>query len=397
MSDREFDNYLALLARLLRLGEKQRQAIAGELRAHLEDRLEELMSRGVPRDEAVQQALEEFGDAAALASEFVSVSKSRKRRWIMRLTTASVAATVLVAAAIFTFWPGTNAGPGPAATIAQDPFGDPPAAADPNTPVDPAGQVNPFGGGEPTLEEKLDRRIDAEFVETPLTDVIAMLQEKTGIQFVIKAKMLEENGINIDIPVTRTLKNVRLSTLLDLMLEELNLACSHKDDLLVITTIEDQKATHEVRVYDCRVLLQLPTPPGSVQAKGPPGRGGFFAVQDEPPTKAADADGGAAPPVGGSSPADSREAAGSSSAGGLGGFAGKEAPLPSDVDNLIEVITQIVDPECWNNLGGPAAIAEYKGLLTVHATRGVHEQVERLLNMLHEAGGLKEQRVKVIR
>src|SRR5688572_4070770 len=121
MSDREFDNYLALLARLLRLGEKQRQAIAGELRAHLEDRLDELLDRGVPHDEAVQLALEEFGDAAALASEFVSLARNKRRRWIMRLTTASVAATVLIAAAIFTFWPGTNAGPGPAAIVAQDP------------------------------------------------------------------------------------------------------------------------------------------------------------------------------------------------------------------------------------------------------------------------------------
>ena len=56
MSDREFENYLTLLAGLLRLDGKQRRAIADELRSHLEDRLEELLERGVSKDEAVQQA-----------------------------------------------------------------------------------------------------------------------------------------------------------------------------------------------------------------------------------------------------------------------------------------------------------------------------------------------------
>ena len=68
MSDHEFNNYLTLLAGLLRLGEKQRQAIAEELRTHLEDRLEELLARGLSRDEAIRQALSEFGDAAGLAA-----------------------------------------------------------------------------------------------------------------------------------------------------------------------------------------------------------------------------------------------------------------------------------------------------------------------------------------
>ena len=63
MSDREFDNYLSLLSGLLRLRGKQRDAIAEELRSHLEDRLEELVAQGVAREAAIQQTLAEFGDA----------------------------------------------------------------------------------------------------------------------------------------------------------------------------------------------------------------------------------------------------------------------------------------------------------------------------------------------
>src|SRR5262245_57266800 len=112
MSDREFENYLTLLAGLLRLDARQRGAIADEMRSHLEDRLDELLARGISRDAAVRQALAEFGDAAGLAGQFVSISRNRKRRWLMRLTTFSVAATVLLAAGLAIFWPGRNAAPG---------------------------------------------------------------------------------------------------------------------------------------------------------------------------------------------------------------------------------------------------------------------------------------------
>src|SRR5262245_48679294 len=146
MSDKEFDNYLTLLSRLLKLGAKQRDAIAGELRCHLEDRLEELLARGVPRDEAVRQALEEFGDATGLAAEFVSLSGNRRKRFLMRLMTASVAAIVLIAAGIFTFWPGGNAGPGAATLIAQIP---------------PATQATATDAqARRTLEQKLDQPVD---------------------------------------------------------------------------------------------------------------------------------------------------------------------------------------------------------------------------------------------
>src|SRR5207253_8944747 len=116
-------NYLTLLAGLRRLDSKQRRTIADELRSHLEDRLDELMARGISREEAVKQALAEFGDAAGLAGQFLAISRNRKRRWLMRVTTFSIAATLLVAAGITILWPGRNAAPGVAVVIAQAPAG----------------------------------------------------------------------------------------------------------------------------------------------------------------------------------------------------------------------------------------------------------------------------------
>src|SRR5438477_10589701 len=119
MSYRDFDNYLTLLASFMRLSGKQRDAIGQELRSHPEDRLDELAASGVSRDEAVKQALAEFGDAAGLAGQVGAISWNRKRRWLVRLMTLSVAATLLIAAGLGIFWPGRNAAPAVGATTGQ--------------------------------------------------------------------------------------------------------------------------------------------------------------------------------------------------------------------------------------------------------------------------------------
>src|SRR5262245_46899149 len=147
MSDRDFDNYLTLLASLLRLDPCQRRAIADELRSHMEERLEELLARGVAHDEAIKQALAEFGDAAGLAGQFADLSQTTKRRWLMRLTTFSLAITLLIAAGLAIFWPGRGAGPGLANLTAQDTKTVEKALASADQP--PAVE---------TLEEKLNHR-----------------------------------------------------------------------------------------------------------------------------------------------------------------------------------------------------------------------------------------------
>jgi hypothetical protein len=400
MSEHEFDNYLALLSRLLRLGDKQRDAIAGELRAHLEDRLEDLMSRGVPRDEAVRQALEEFGDAAVLAADFASLSGTKRKRWIMRLTTASAAAIVLIAAGIFTFWPGGNAGPGAAMLVAQAP-----AAADPNTETKPTQKREVVD-----VKEALEQRMTFEFDERPLSEAMKQIGERTGMLIHIDAMKLEEAGVSPDTPIKIGFPNIRLRTFLDLMLGELELTYVSKDDVLVITTPEDAEDPDSmiIRVYDCRELFELARPVGSIRPKIQRGGGGFFAVQDQPARKtpaeneagttAPAAEGGApAATVGPPGVARPGATGGGSGGGGFGGFTGGGTVEEiSDAQNLIDVITTIVDAESWVDVGGPGAIAEYKGLLSVAATQETHDKVERLLNMFHQAANLKSLKITVV-
>lgn len=399
MSDHDFDTYLTLLAKLLRLSDKQREAVDGELRAHLEDRLEELLDRGVPREEAVKLALAEFGDAAGLAAEFGSISRNRRKKWLMRLTTFSAAAIVLVAAGLAIFWPGRNAGPGVAAVVAQEEEAKAADPADTKPALDAPPLEKPADkSSESELTAKLNKRIDAEFIETPLKDALQILSDSTGIQFYIKQKRLEDLGVSVDAAVTKNLRQVRVSTLLDLMFEELDLTYYEKDDLIVITSHEDAIATMEVRVYDCRDLLELasvgPGPAGG-GARGQ--RGGFFgAVRGE--SQLADA--------AATAPQDVLAQFGG---GGLGGPAAGEGdaggmspdPMPvSEHDGkarqLIDVIVTSVDPDSWTDIGGPGSISEFGGLIVVSQSARTHKKVEHVLNMLREAAGLEVGGVKKV-
>ena len=305
----------------------------------------------------------------------------------MRLTTASIAATLLIAAGIFTFWPGNNAGPGAAKLVAQ--VSEQTKQADPTTGEKPAAQKRA------AVRDILDRRVPIDFSESPLSAVMQQLSEQNGITVFLDARRLQDVGVNLDTPVTMSFREIRLRTFLDLMLGNLDLTYLVKDDVLVITTAEHAENERVIRVYDCRELLDLPRPRGSVLPKVS-NSGGFFMVQDEPVRKGdAAAAGSDAVPAANTTPPQAAQPAAGSLFGASGGPP-QSAEEVSDAENLIQFITTIVDPDSWSEAGGPGSIAEYKGLVSVASTQEVHEKVERLLNMLHQAGNLKELKVTVV-
>jgi hypothetical protein len=388
MSDRDFDNYLTLLASLLRLDPKQRQSISQELRSHLEDRLDELTAQGISHNDAIKQALAEFGDAAGLAGQFVALSQNRKRRWLMRMTTFSIAATLLVAASLALLWPARNAAPGLAAVVAQAPPAADPFAAQPTTPSPP--EPDPFAAPPPALGPKLDTppakkgpssavsRITNELekftnidvVEMPLRDVVAYLSEMHGIPILLKAKKLEEASISTDTPITKSLRGIRLSSALNLILEDLEGAYVVKDEVLQLTTLKDAQSMMEIRIYDCRDILAIPAP-------GAPGVGN----------------------------APFRMAPGG----------GEMAPVSKHdhrAQQLMTIITTNVDPHTWQGAHGSFAgggygagmpggelqtaaasssggsVSEYSGLIVVTQTAQTHEKIKHVLEMLRTAAGL---------
>ena len=161
MSAGEFDAYLKALGSLLRMKPGQRAELADEFRDHLETRLEELTAAGVPRAEAVETALEEFGDAAGLASQvstaFTSLSRRRRRKFLMRITASAAATLACGLAVVYLFAPPNRALRPPGPALAQE-------DAAPATPPPDAGTSSaPQGDPAAALDAKLSAPPPAEF------------------------------------------------------------------------------------------------------------------------------------------------------------------------------------------------------------------------------------------
>ena len=120
MPEQDFELYLSLLGKLLKLRPEQSDSIRDELRDHLEQRLEELAATGLDRPRAIRQALDEFGDAALLAEEFSRLARERRRRRIVRWTLAGSVAAAVAILVTFAFWPVAPHGPTHMTAVADD-------------------------------------------------------------------------------------------------------------------------------------------------------------------------------------------------------------------------------------------------------------------------------------
>ena len=93
-----------------------------------------------------------------------------------------------------------------------------------------------------------------DFTDTPLEEVVAMLQSDYGIPIQIDEPALEEMGIDAAEAVTISLNNISLRSALRMMLKKLGLTYVIRDEVLTITTPEEADSHLFVCVYDIRGL-----------------------------------------------------------------------------------------------------------------------------------------------
>jgi hypothetical protein len=267
MSEQEFESYLRLLARFLNLSGNQRTAIALELRTHMEDQLDELMARGFTREEAIQTALDEFGDAAALAGESGKIG--RTRRWIMRTTTMfAVAAAVLLVSFLLpqhTAWV-----PAPAVTQAGEKMIKPPTAATVTRPAEVASYTE--SEVDRAAREKLTMVLSTvDLAEgTTLADAIDYLrlqgQLSLNVNWAALALINIERTTETD---SLNLRDVKLGTVLDIVLDNVSLAAGGvgratydvMDGIIRVSTQEELNSRTVVRAYECSDLIGQPLTP----------------------------------------------------------------------------------------------------------------------------------------
>ncbi len=269
MSEEEFDVYLRLLGRFLRLSPAQRDAVGCELRDHMEERLNDLLDQGHSRDEAIAAILDEFGDAAALASEFGRIG--RRRRWIMRTTAAtfSLAAVVLIVSFIL---------PENRSPVSAPPYSEAGQfVAQTTRPADgqPAGMRDVAVPFVASRESDADRRTyerlrtvlpSVEFPDqTRLEDIIEYLRAEGGLSISVNWPLVETAaGVNADTGIPATLLHeVKVETVFDLVLEKASAAGGNNveigydvvDGVVRVSTRDDLDRRTQIRVYDVHDLV----------------------------------------------------------------------------------------------------------------------------------------------
>ncbi len=257
MKNNEFDIYLALIGKLLRLNHHQREQIGHEFRDHLELRVAELVENGAEPAEATRIAIEEFGDAASLARQFQAITQSYRRRWIMRFATYSIAGSFVVAVFLMAMWPSNARFGSPDTTMAKQDGSDLGSTAG-----SIVKQKNKLRQSDSTLrnaqtQETLNRDFaEFNFDDIPFQEVVGFLQDKHSLTIVLD-QSARDDSLTMDEPLSFSIRDVPLKTALRLMLVEKNATYTVQDGVMRIISLDvaEDPEFFRRRIFDCRNLL----------------------------------------------------------------------------------------------------------------------------------------------
>ncbi len=176
---------------------------------------------------------------------------------------------------------------------------------------------------EDRIRQALQKKIDVDYVNTPLDNLVEDLKKKLNIPIVLDNKALSEIGVEITAPVTFRLSNVSADHALRLMLRSLGLTKIITPETLLITTPEEADNRLITKVYDVWDLVT-------------------------------------------SKNTDGREV--------------------TDFVQLMDAITSCVKPQTWDAVGGPGSLASFEAVgikaLAVSQTQDVCEDIEDLFVQL---------------
>ena len=276
MPEHEFEIYLSVLSRLMKLDEQQKSAIADELSDHLEERFEELVRAGLGRDEAIRRALDEFGDASGLAVDLTRVSQKRIRRIIMRSGLATAALLFIGFGWVFLFPPANDALNPEPLLIAQDSStgttellaasADVPSPARLSLDTDSADFDSAF----------LKRTIHFNFSDTPLVDVLEYVSSQVQVSSLLDVVAVEDAGLSVDEPIDFSSEaddeqdayaetnKMRVDQFLDLVLDKFEMTWYVDEGILHVTTIEVASERLINRSYDLGPFRTAGIDPGTL-------------------------------------------------------------------------------------------------------------------------------------
>ena len=390
MSNQEFENYIALMGKLLQLSPEQRDQISGELQDHLQMRVADLMSEGVFQPEAVRQALDEFGDAAVMAKNFQTVLNHKRRRWMMRFATFSIAGAFLAAILTMALWPDNAKFGGPNVSVAQNQEQE-------GLPNDASKSLGLSAGTINTriAEEKLKEVVSLAFDQAPYSDVQAQLKQMTGLNFLLSQSAMDDSLSEDDL-ITFELVDMPLGKALSLMLVPYNATYVIDSGVVIVISLDDAGDTRwfRLKMYDCKELVEaLPKTASSFGgggggfsgggfggggrgSGGSGGGGGVFSIQSAPVQQE----------QGNTTVEDATKLLDQKLEKLLAlvkAQAKKNRPAPSSEETLRDLVLSMISPDSWQDTGqGLGQVKVVNGILIVSQTEEIHGQIEVFLKDL---------------
>jgi len=207
----------------------------------------------------------------------------------------------------------------------------------------------------------LDQRIDEiAFEDAPFEQVMEWVAEYSKMNISVRWQQLEDLGVDRDKTISVSAKNLRLSQILWMIMNEaggtdVKLAYRAQGDLLVMSTEEDLGQEMLVRVYDVSDLL----------------------VEIKDFTSAPQID---------FQQISQQVSSGSGGGGGGQSIFGNDSSNDDDDDNndneddedireLINLIQATISPDSWTTLGGTGTIEAFRNQLVVRNNILVHQHL----------------------
>ncbi len=217
----------------------------------------------------------------------------------------------------------------------------------------------------PTTLKMLEQRVpEVSFADVPFEQVVEWISDFTGANVNVRWAALENSGIERDKRVSMKMRNIKLSQVLWLLMSEVGgsdvkLAYRASGNLILISTHEDLGKDMVVRAYDVSdLLVRIPrftnaanlNPSQALNQAGQSGQGsggGGSQIFDEQEDEQNSRD-------------EDNQQGGARSA---------------DMQQLIQLVTDVVEPDSWVTAGGLGTITSIRNTLVVRNTILVHQQL----------------------
>lgn len=123
--------------------------------------------------------------------------------------------------------------------------------------VESVSEAIPVGANpeDEAVRALLDKRVSVEFHEAALRDAIGQLATQTGVNFVMDYRVLGVERFDPAMPITMSLRDVRLRAVLSLLLEPQGLTCLVRNGVFLVSTPMDPERQLITRIYPVADLL----------------------------------------------------------------------------------------------------------------------------------------------